>query len=198
MNKFLFINIPKNASTSLYEAFKDYDAMRSVTERMPPIHGMFHPRHRNLAFAKENLIDFENLLIIGCVRNPFDRIVSAYEFARTTQLWRVYQDKEPEFPEFVQAYCERSKEEDFFHAWSQTKWLSIENKIRSDIILEFENLKEDYESLAHEFELNLPQLPQLNGNSHEAWQTYYDRDTKFMVIDSYQEDFENFNYREEI
>jgi len=200
MDKFLFINIPKNASTSLYEAFKDYDVLRKNEHLFPSALGIFHPRHVSLEQFAEKCeeIDILKILIVCCVRNPFERIVSAYEFANRNELWRLYQATKPTFSDFAKAYCEKVEDQEFFHAWSQTKWLRYKNEIRSDIILRFETLKEDYEALAFEFKLNLPQLPHLNGNQHKAWEFYYDNTTADMVYSAYRDDFENFNYSEEI
>lgn len=200
MKRFIFINIPKNASTSLYMAFKSIDKLRDNIDRFKPMMGVFHPRHVNVEQIAHKLGDnfLQGALVIGCIRNPYARIVSAYEFSKSRQLWRLYKNEEPSFQEFVKVYCNMAQEDIFFHAWTQTKWLSYKDEIRADIILEFERLKEDYEAVAFEFELDLPQLSRLNGTTHGDWESYYDSETSEMVRKAYSEDFENFNYSEEI
>lgn len=199
----LFIRIPKNASTSLYEAFgKDNVLNASVSSFSQKLlsnedwHNISHPSHIGLDLivkylGKEQL----NLLTICCVRNPYDKLISAYSFTRKHELWRIYTPTEPTFKEFAENYCKRKEDNNFSHAHSQTRWITFEGKIRADVILRFEHLEEDFSKLNQDYGTDY-KLPHLNKTEHKNFKEYYDKELSNLVFKSYKEDFENFGYQQ--
>lgn len=199
----LFIRIPKNASTSLYESFgKDnvinarVNYISSELNKLKHWKKIIHPSHIGLDLIVKYLgKDQLNLLTICCTRNPYDRLISAYSFTRKYELWRIYQDKEPTFEEFVHEYCKRKEDNNFSHAHSQTMWITFKGKIRADVILRFEHLEEDFSKLNQDYGTDY-KLPHLNITNHRNFKEYYDRELSSLVFKSYREDFENFDYQQ--
>lgn len=63
--KLLFIHIPKNAGTSITKSLE-----------------MENQGHVAALHYKRNLEDFDEFFKFTVIRNPWDRVVSCYEFAR--------------------------------------------------------------------------------------------------------------------
>jgi len=197
----LFIRIPKNASTSLYESFGLKNIIHSREEVLQKKLSALswwqrfaHPSHVNLEMAINFLgMEVLNYLKVCCVRNPFARLVSAFEFAKKFEVWRVYSDKEPAFDEFVEYYCNRVNDKTFVHGNSQTRWISYQKQIRMDYIIRFENLAEDLNKFNSDYGYDF-KLDHLNKTEHKDYSFYYSKKLKQLVYDAYKVDFDNFNY----
>jgi hypothetical protein len=87
--KFNFINVPKNASTSIRRFFIDnvihpedmyskYYATENIhwSQNMEPVHA--EHSHMDVTYAIDNGLLNPNETIVGVVRNPIDRVLSLY------------------------------------------------------------------------------------------------------------------------
>ena len=86
-DNFLFIHTPKTAGSSIHIFFKDYYCLTG-NERKDPIPPIHHMKAK--LFLKYNK-DLNSLYKFGFVRNPFDRLVSA--FSDFTQIRPKYISK---------------------------------------------------------------------------------------------------------
>lgn len=199
----LFIRIPKNASTSLYHAFGKNNIvcarLNSFSEKLKDEdfwQKIVHPSHIGMDVIVKYLGKQQlDLLTICCIRNPYDRIVSAFTFTRKHELWRIYSDQEPTFRQFAEAYCNRKEDKNFSHAHSQTKWITFEGRCRADVILRFEHLEEDFNRMNAKYKFNF-KIPHLNSTEHKPFHEYYDDELGELVFKSYEEDFENLGYHQ--
>ena len=151
-----FIRIPKNASTSLYNYFGVTNTIRdnylSVDNEV--YKNTFAPSHCRLEFAiKEFSERILSLPTLAVIRNPYDRMVSMYFFAQKTKLNRVYDMDFQNFLEFCEYSQRLSSDPNFFHAWSQKSFIEVDNDIRVDSLLSFENLQEDLDKFLYKFNL---------------------------------------------
>lgn len=198
----LFIRIPKNASTSLYEAFgKDNVIQACLNSFSYKLRDevywqrITHPSHIGLDLVAKFLGEEQlKLLTICCVRNPYDRLISAYSFTRKHELWRIYTDQEPTFKKFAQAYCKRKDNDNFSYAHSQTRWITYQGKIRTDVVLRFEHLEADFKKFNQDYGKDF-ELQHLNKTNHKNFKEYYDKELSDLVFKSYKEDFKNFTYK---
>lgn len=206
MNNILFISIPKNASTSLFEAFGNKNVIsRRLNEYAHKIFNteycksIFDPRHINI----EKAVKYLGGGVLGdikvcCVRNPYERIVSAYCFAVDNNLFKIYGKEVLRFNEFVKEFCSRKDDENFFHAHTQKSWGMFDGEFVIDNIIKFEQIQYDYEFFCWFHKLDLGKLPHRNKTRHADWRLFYDFETEDMVLEAYEEDFEQFNYEKEI
>ena len=187
-NNILFIHIPKNAGTSI---------SRSLN--------MYHNHYRYLYYTQildENQLS--SLYKFCVVRNPWDRIVSCYTYAKMlhsyyhspnkTTLYEIHPDYEllkyKSFLECVKLL--RSNPEKFKHeSWlNQKHWITDQHdNIVMDEIFMFENL----EKLSYKF--NFLKIPHINISTRKKdYKYYYDAESYNIVCELYNVDITEFNY----
>ena len=133
--KIVFFHVPKTAGKSLATAIYDKD--------------INHFSYNQVAKQK----DLDGFFTFSFVRNPWDRIVSTYEFLKgggwggLDQIW--LDSRRPHLENFsvFLRYVER-KPHERVHFLPQTYWIcDSENNIKVDFLGKFENLSEDYNKL---------------------------------------------------
>lgn len=186
----VFIQIPKNASISIHYT------MRNRTDDQ-------HAHYKYLDEYSNNDTElFSSYTSFACVRNPYDRFVSIYEY-------RTMGEYDPNHIKFNQTieklYLGGDKEFDCMDlAYSpQYKFITIKNIILVDEILRFENLKEDWKNFVSliNSKNNLFKLPnQLQTHNvtpskiGKKWQDYYTKETADMIYQIYKKDFQILGY----
>lgn len=79
MEKVIFIDIPKCATTSILVALQDFIKPKKNIVLLNPEYGKGLARHVNLkSYAEFN--HHINATIFTCIRNPYDRMVSLYKY----------------------------------------------------------------------------------------------------------------------
>jgi len=128
------------------------------------------------------------------VRNPYDRIISAYHFLGNNLT----------FSQFVQwVYGEldkyyRYKIEPFVVILPQWEFVLNENGQNGmDETLRFENLKEDFKKFQEKYNLNHLSLPHINSRKRKNsnFKSYYTQELADMVYHMYKWDFKMFKYK---
>ena len=183
-----FIRIPKNASTSLYSYFGRWNTIVDGRLRADnsTYKNIFSPSHCSLKRAVEQL--GEKILdnqILAVVRNPYDRLVSMFFFAKKYNLGAIYGITTDGFDAFASDFQAMSKDDTFFHAMSQSEYIDHESPVT---IVRFESLVEDMK------QLGFHNLPKMNSTVHEGYQEYYSAKSKEIVRDMWSCDLDNFNY----
>jgi hypothetical protein len=113
------------------------------------------------------------------VRNPFDRLVSVWEFCRPNPVEKLRQIVNGmTFAEFARVPC------DNLFLRTQSSWLDAP----VEFIGRFESLHEDFAKLSDK------PLPHLLKSERRPWREYYDADTLAYVAERYAEDFVRFGY----
>lgn len=188
--KTVFIQIPKNASNSIH------DRLRNRTDDNLSYGSYFDVMQQN----DPDL--FDSYYSFSCVRNPYDRFVSAYEdeHLRTNSL--------PfglEFDAFVKKIYNDGQ--NFYLNYGinfmpQFKFISIKNIILVDKVIKFENLNDEWREVAEIINKKVDfkiynKLNALNVNSlkiNKNWVDYYNEKTKDMIYELYKKDFDLFGY----
>jgi len=195
-----FIRIPKNASTSLYSFFGA--ANTAIDENLSADNSMhlniFAPSHQSIEQLEKNLGAYVlDKPVLAVVRNPFERLVSMYFFAKKLDLGRIYGISTQNFRDFASGFYSLSDNADFFHAMPQTKFIAHEQSDTFTVI-RFENL---YEGLAEFINSNdladvfdVDRLEKLNSTTHEHYSAYYDEDTIEIVETMWGCDLDAFSY----
>lgn len=177
--KVVFYRIPKNAGTSICTNLSHVNLLNfhkrdlRVKFKDPTY---IKPDEFKDALAGENL---RNCFSFCVVRNPWDRVVSAYFSS----------DKEDSFSEF----CKKGAE-DYFGIGKQIDWTI--GKYPPKEILSFETLNQDFSDMIKSCRiLNVCfELPHKNKTDHKDYSEYYNSETKDIVADVFKDDVDAFEY----
>jgi hypothetical protein len=134
----------------------------------------------------EKLNDYFRWLI---VRNPFDRLVSAYFSPGKRVLQKIGINEDVSFSDFIKIICNTDARLNT-HVKPQLNFI----KCRIDYIVRFENLHEDLRHIAQY--LNFPEIeyPHLNFSDKGHYRQYYNYQTRKLVEEKYKESLTQLGY----
>lgn len=201
----IFIRIPKNASTSIYSHLGDFNLIKKYEKHFhdcffneklykkwfSPTHAKPDEIYRIFGGMVKNYMSF------AIVRNPFDRAVSMFQFAKENKLGDLYhQNNDFSFEQFCEIVNEShsNNEKNFIATHQQTEWL--EGIFVPNFILQFENLKKDFEEMlqiCHIKHIN-SNIPHKNSSNRSEYQNYYNGKTKKIVAKIFEKDLDTFKY----
>ena len=182
----VFIHIPKTAGWSIREGFfgGDYEG---------PVQGII-PRK------------WQDKYKFSFVRNPFDRLVSAWKMFTTgmnNTTWTFPKDGDPGLSlcKFLEIVCnetiridgkrDRAEIKIRHHTIPQTHpYYCLE---QADFVGRFENLEDDFAKVLRHLGLE-GQLPHCNVTRRKGYHSYFDADTRKIAEEFYQEDLDKLGY----
>ena len=190
--KLIFIHIPKNAGTSIMKAMG--------------IENIF--MDKTIDEYKENYDEYwDKYKKFTVVRDPVDRFVSAYKFARMKESgWFSATGEEGlekhyhyelcnkmDINEYISYLYKNPKE---FTGWNIPQTFIILNdndEIEIDYFLRFENLREDLKKIGIE------NIQKLNSSAIEDERAIQlTKKSKMKLYEVYDIDYKNFNYKKEV
>ena len=184
VHKFVFVAVAKTACTSIHRRFNIHQ---------DPVPSIYHMHLKDI-IEKNPLV--KNYYKFGFVRNPYERLLSAYSNFRYSPEhynWAYPIYKYDTFRDFV-LDIEQSECLGFIHLSPQFDFLSLDNKIGVDFVGRYENLKQDFRKIEKELGLKHVELPLVRTSKHPDYKMVYDYDMKKKVQKIYQKDFEVFGY----
>ena len=183
---FVFIHIPKTAGTSIEEIIggSGHTPIKEIIENKLRynIKGKIPP-------------------VVAFVRNPYDRLVSAY--SNITQLGENYskQNEIDTIPTFTELVRNLDKYGDLTfnipHFYPQHYFLEYEGELQTHEIYRFENLTVDFNKMKKEFGFS-GDLLHKQKSKHKHYKDYYDKELADLTYNFYRRDFELFNYNKEL
>ncbi|EPP8196174.1 sulfotransferase family 2 domain-containing protein [Campylobacter lari] len=189
--KCIFIHVPKVAGSSIERVI--YQTDRWLVGHV-----------KASDYVKLDRNKFENYFSFGFVRNPYDRMVSAYHYLRSgggnlvDETWakeNIY--KYNSFEEFVlnlQNNDEQIKILSWMHFVPQYKYLCDNDKnILVNFIGKFEKLDEDFKKILNILKRK-DSLVHVNKSKHRDYKDYYNYETYKIIREIYKNDFEIFDY----
>ncbi len=138
----------------------------------------------------------QNYLVVISVRNPYDRLLSAYRYIKEQKLGKPehqYLLDCGDFKNFVFSLDDldiRSRNQ-FFHL--QVEWIQRVETNRTYII-RYESLEEDWNKLVKSFTKKVIPLRTLRKSAHKPWKEVYTKAMRKIVYRIYIEDFEYLEY----
>ncbi len=180
---FIFIHINKTAGTSIGKAIglpvKHHQTAKEVIA----------------AIGRER---WETAYKFTLVRNPWDKVVSHYEYRRKRNKTEVA-SRNISFSTWLKKTY--GPEQDSFYYNNpkafqpQVEWLKDdEGKISIDFVGKFESINEDFNHIKREIGLSA-ELPHLNASKRAGYQSYYDDETRDIVANWFREDIDAFGYK---
>lgn len=202
-----YIQIPKVATRSIQHCLANYyveqkridkplswnkEDIKKVEEKTA-----FHTTHKTLsALAKDNFI-------FAFVRNPYDRLYSAY---KNKVMQPLEKDKKNifrnhgiqlgmKFSEFVDIVCNIPDSKIDRHLRSQSWFLSYNKRLIPQFIGHLESFYEDWAELNKQFNLGEPTHKNSTESLDvESYREQYDSELEKKVFNRYKKDFEFFGY----
>jgi len=177
-----FVALPKNASTSIGQ-WLHHNFLRQITY---PKTGGLH--------ASLPMIEGATPVTCAVVRNPWDRVVSAWAYEKRNPL-KLLRDRRlrdlPSFDNFVRNLSTYSLIDHTWFTWATPQKAWIPNGVT--YLLKFETLEEDFKKIQDLFGCYAP-LPRDNRSEHGDYTTYYTDETRAIVAELFKEDIEAFGY----
>lgn len=202
----------RRLSTEDGYSYKPFDDKKSIFIHIPKCAGMSMAKtiFGNLAGGHATLEEYLNIFEPDCianyfkftvVRNPWDRLVSAYFFLKTGGLNsrdRNWFDEEladfESFNEFVTKWINRKNIWKMDHFRPQYHYmLDKRQKIHLDYVAFIENIDEDFACIADHVGVSRA-LPESNKSMHRSYMDYYNDLTMNIVAETYAEDVTMLGY----
>jgi hypothetical protein len=191
-SKSIFFHIPKTAGMSIAYA---------LWGRPGALH--LRPEHAKLIFGWWN---FQRFFKFGFVRNPYDRVVSAWSFLKQGGLhkWKSQWVKEhidpPDFLQFVKERLPTKNIISDLHFLPQYLFLTDHaDKFVTDFIGYYENLDHDFAFIASTLGITPSKLTKNNTSDRcRDLRYYYDKEAADKVYSIYRKDFTLFGYSKDI
>ncbi|MGA9575901.1 MAG: sulfotransferase family 2 domain-containing protein [Lysobacterales bacterium] len=180
---FIFIHINKTAGTSVGNAIG-----------LPIKH---HQTAREV-IAKIGREKWNRAYKFTLVRNPWDKVVSHYEYRRKKNK-NDLSEREIPFNEWVKKTYGPDKDPFYYDNEKafqpQIEWLKDdEGNISIDFVGKFETIDEDFERIKSTIGISA-ELPHLNASKRAGYRSYYDDQTREIVAQWFREDIETFDYQ---
>lgn len=184
----IFIHIPKTAGTSILKNLMGDKIRRD------------HLTYRTFQQAQSYL--FDSYYKFCFVRNPFDRLVSAYEYLKkggnqNSDLYfkNLIDEKYPTFDSFVLNYLDHDKIHSQLLLKPQYVFIFNEkDECMVDFIGRFENINNDFDVISKKLNI-VTELKKTNSSDRVSYVAYYQNsDVKNKVVKLYRKDFELLGY----
>jgi len=188
--EFIFVAIARTGSTSIKSALQHPDELK----KLPPIY------HASIHTILENNPHKKNYFKWAFVRNPWDRMVSAYhEFRNISAHGEWAEDlslflSAPTFEQFVLNFKGTEVSKDI-HFIPQFDCISIDGKIAVDFVGRYENYQKDFDHFCSSVNMPSFTLPRSRRTSRGDYRGYYQNTECIDVVrDFYHKDIEFFDY----
>ena len=214
-HQFLFVHIAKTGGSSVrsalgalcwrdplqFPAFICHRLSHFTGHRI----GVKFPRHAAAVAAKEMLspAHFDSLFKFAFVRNPWDRLVSAYHHFQREQQSLLQSQRIGEFRDFVRWIVTdcgsyRGPKHVFVAAVRCTQvdhLVDLQGTRIVDFVGRYEQLEQDFREICGRIGAPAPSLPhQRKSDKRQDFRTYYDDQTAELVGQRYQADATGFHY----
>lgn len=184
--KAIFVHIPKTAGMSIVQSlFKATGG------------------HRSALFLRQVFAsDFDSYFKFTFVRNPWDRLYSAYRFLEKggvnqhdKKVFEKHLKQCDSFKDFVLNHLSKKQVLDIIHFQPQSKFLLDESmNIMVDFIGRYESLEKDFLYVTHQLNVTAS-LPHINKTTGKIdYRSVYTDEMKEKVAEVYQDDIKIFNY----
>lgn len=185
----IYVHIPKTAGVSINTSL--YDGPTGIHKSI----AMFQK-----AFSKQEYDDFFKFAF---VRNPWDRLVSAYLFMKKggrndfDKRWaEEHLAPYSQFEDFVIHWLNKDNIQLGIHFKPQTSFICLPTKSghEMDFIGYFERLQADYQFVRDRLATGTTLSFQNRNNTRRDYRTYYTPETQAIVGEVYKEDIELLGY----
>lgn len=197
-HKCIFVHVPKTGGTSI-EITKLFDDQREAT-------GEYVGGHTTaLEFQEQFPAEFKDYFKFAFVRNPFDRLVSAFLYLNkggTTKGDKEVFEKHlirynGNFSLFCRNFLSRESIQAVTHLRPQVDYVCDQNgTVLVNFLGKLENMESDYYQILQRFAIG-SKLRHKNRSQRQLYPRYYDGRSRKIVETIYEQDLEQFSYQYE-
>jgi hypothetical protein len=185
----IFVHIPKCAGVSICQS----------------LFGNYGAGHHSIATFRQvfDAQSFDHYFKFAFVRNPWDRLLSAWQFLRaggfndTDRRWaRRHLDEFPDFATFVRRWLTPDNARSWVHFIPQTDFIRLpDGRPGVDFIGRYERLEADFRYVCSKLSITAP-LSTRNATAppRHDYRTAYDNDTRSIVARVYARDIAELGY----
>lgn len=194
-HQIIFIHVPKCAGVSV-RTFLEQSGFREIVldDHPEDIRSGFY-KHGTAARMLRH-VDRElwnRSFKFSVCRNPYDRLVSGWNFCRQQKRLNVPFDY---FVRYMHTF------DSFWVVWhcllSQQQHVLVDGAPVIDTACRYERLETDFERIRVRLGRSGAVLPQCNRSPHKPYQAFYTRELQDLVFQRFQVDFEYFGYSYEL
>ena len=166
------------------------DDKKIVGEIVPKDHNNYlYSKHTSCSEFQDNHSEFIDYFKFAFVRNPWDRVVSWYNFSMyLSNLENVEKERNITGKDFL------SYIKEFQNIWGNEQQNQYEFTKCCDFIGRYENLQNDFDIICDKIGIQQQKLPHKNKTKHKHYTEYYDDETKEIVEERFAKDIEHFEY----
>ena len=200
-HKFIFLRMRKVASRSMREILQPLCVPRPEGPRWHVLsrarlgldyHDYVFRAHDDILAARRRMPRrvFNAYFKFAFVRNPWERLVSEYEFIlRNPQHGRYKRVKKlGSFTDFVHMQSQRKD------AYQLNMMCNREGKLLMDFVGKLENLDKDWRIVCNRIGIPHQALPRKNVSDRKPYQDYYDEASMALVAKHWAREIERFGY----
>lgn len=186
--KFIIITPPKTGSVSIASALQQYIDITNIIKQVNDCFDYTESTSGEAAkhFSAAQYSDYiHKYKTVGCVRNPFDRMVSWWKW----------------LPGFDKRFTGISFEDFLKHPIlnldvfkPQYDYFTYDNQLVVDNYIKFENIQSDFNLFCDSVLITRMTLPHKNKSQHKHYTEYYNDTTRDIVTSRYARDIEFFGY----
>lgn len=188
----VFMHIPRTAGASIGQLCMSL-GIRGIG------HNTRNPNYISLAQYK---LSHPDIFSFAIVRNPWDRLVSAYHFLSQGGL-NIHDTEDADryvrhytgFNDFVAHAFKDDAILSQIHLRPQYQWISNGNEVIADYVGRFEDLQHHVSACLAMAGLPDYKLPHVNKATHKYYKQYYSQDSIETVGNIYARDIELFGYQ---
>lgn len=200
-HQFVFVHIRKAAGTSLRQILERVSLPKNnhwwnklLSRNGFPIdyHKFSFRKHDPLIMAERSMPEalFETYHKFAFVRNPWDRLVSEYEYIKTQATHSRHKKlMAMTFEQYIEYQGKRP-------AAFQFSALALKNgELGVDHIGRFEQLDDSLADISRRIDLDCTQIPHINKLKKAPYQSYYTDNSAQRVAELWHKDIEAFDYQ---
>lgn len=148
--------------------------------------------HENILAAKHRMPreNFDDYFKFAFVRNPWDTLVSRYEFnlSKPQHPRHARVKRLKDFDAFIRMQAARRD------AYQLNMLCDRKGRLLMNFVGKFENLDADWKTACDAIGIAHYALPRENATKHKPYQSYYDKDTIKLVAKHWAREIEIFGY----
>lgn len=204
-HKFIFVHVYNTAGASIKEALKDYASelekfkinrpSKEINDRPNPLYDkwytyLYHVKAKEIKKELPKEV-YDNFYKFAFVRNPWDRMVSAYHsiLSNTRHPYHRSFKSLRNFDEFVECLVTIKKNEEI----QKNFVIDSEGKLIVDFVGRYENLEQDFYRLCTVLNVKAF-IPPSKNPIKRKYRDYYNDKTIKLIEDYLKEDIEFFGY----
>ncbi len=200
-HEFIFLRMRKVASTSMKAILlpmcvpKPQGRLRHILSRAKlgwDYHNHVFRAHDDIRAIKKRMPaeKFNRYFKFAFVRNPWDRLVSEYEFLleRPAHGRHARVKKLDSFKEFIEMQIPRKD------AYQINMLCDRKGKMIMDFVGRLENLQNDWQVVCERIDIPFTALPRRNATEHKHFQDYYDHQSRQLVARHWAREIDMFGY----